>query len=131
MKGHAGIVKELLDKGAAVDAVDKDGATALYVAARDGHLTIVKELLANGAKVNSKDNYGHTALIMASMKVYDIITGMTGGGPANSTQTIATYMYQQTFLYNHFGKGSAIAITMMVIMMIIIIPYMLFTVRKD
>jgi ABC-type sugar transport system permease subunit len=70
-------------------------------------------------------------LVIASMKVYDIILGMTGGGPANSTQTMATYMRAQTFLYNHFGIGTAIAIVMLLMMLLIIVPYMIFTARSD
>ncbi len=30
-------------------------------------------------------------LIIAAMKVYDVIYGLTGGGPNNSTQTLSTY----------------------------------------
>jgi ABC-type sugar transport system permease subunit len=70
-------------------------------------------------------------LVIVSMKVYDIILGMTGGGPANSTQTLGTYMRAQTFLYNHFGIGTAIAIVMLLVMLLIIVPYMIFTARAD
>lgn len=69
--------------------------------------------------------------IISSLKVYDIISGMTGGGPANSTQTLATYMYSQTFLWDHWGKGTAIAVVMLAIMMFIIIPYVVFTARRE
>lgn len=69
--------------------------------------------------------------VITSMKVYDIISGMTGGGPANSTQTLATYMHAQTFLYDHWGKGTAIAVVMLMIMMLIVVPYIIFTARKD
>ena len=68
--------------------------------------------------------------IISSLKVYDIILVMTGGGPANATQTLATYMYNQTFTYNNYGQGSAIAMIMVVIMMGIIIPYIRFTSKK-
>jgi ABC-type sugar transport system permease subunit len=70
-------------------------------------------------------------LVIVSMKVYDVILGMTGGGPANSTQTLGTYMRAQTFLYNHFGIGTAIAIVMLLVMLLIIVPYMIFTARTD
>ncbi|MHC5374180.1 carbohydrate ABC transporter permease [Enterococcus sp. LJL120] len=70
-------------------------------------------------------------LIVAAMKVYDIVYGLTGGGPDNSTQTLATYMYSQTFMYNNVGKGTAIAILMLLMMMIVIIPYVSFTTRDD
>ena len=70
-------------------------------------------------------------LIIAAMKVYDIIKVMTGGGPGNATETLATYMYSQTFMYNNFGKGSAIASTMFLMMIFIIVPYVIYTAKED
>lgn len=70
-------------------------------------------------------------LIIGSMKVYDVIKVMTAGGPANSTQTLASYMYAQTFDFSNLGMGSAIATIMMLIMIVVIIPYVLFTTRED
>ena len=70
-------------------------------------------------------------LIIAAMKVYDIIKVMTGGGPGNSTETLATYMYSQTFMYSNFGKGSAIASVMFLMMIVIIVPYVIYTARED
>jgi raffinose/stachyose/melibiose transport system permease protein len=61
--------------------------------------------------------------IIRALKVYDIIIVMTGGGPANSTQTLATWMVLQTFRFTNYGKGTAIACVMLIMMMIIILPY--------
>ncbi|MDY3251171.1 MAG: sugar ABC transporter permease [Candidatus Choladocola sp.] len=69
--------------------------------------------------------------IIAALKVYDIIYVMTDGGPANSTQTLATYMYNQTFTFNNLGTGSAIATVMVIIMMVFIVPYIAFTMKED
>jgi len=69
--------------------------------------------------------------IITSMKVFDIVMGMTAGGPANSTQTLATYMHSQAFLWDHWGRGSAIAVVMLFIMMFIIIPYVVFTAKRE
>ena len=70
-------------------------------------------------------------LIIAAMKVYDIIKVMTGGGPGNATQTLATYMYSQTFMYSNFGKGCAVASVMFLMMIVIIVPYVLYTAKDD
>lgn len=69
-------------------------------------------------------------LFIAAMRVYDVIFGLTGGGPANSTQTLATYMVQQTFTFSNVGMGAAVAGVMLILMMIIIIPYVLFTTKE-
>lgn len=69
--------------------------------------------------------------IIASMKVYDIVYVMTDGGPANSTQTLATYMYNQTFTYSNLGIGSAIATVMVLIMMVVIVPYVAFSTKDE
>ena len=69
--------------------------------------------------------------IIASMKVYDIVYVMTDGGPANSTQTLATYMYNQTFTYSNLGVGSAIATVMVLIMLVVIVPYVAFSTKDE
>lgn len=68
-------------------------------------------------------------LITAAMKVFDVVQGLTGGGPNNSTQMLATYMYSQTFQYNNVGMGTAIACVMVVMMMVVIVPYISFTAK--
>lgn len=68
---------------------------------------------------------------VASMKVYDIIYGMTGGGPAESTHVLATWMYYQTFRFSNIGTGSAIAMFLVLITMIIIVPYVYYTTKKS
>lgn len=70
-------------------------------------------------------------LIVGAMKVFDIVQGLTGGGPNNATQMMSTYMYSQTFQYNNVGYGTAISILMVVFMLIVIVPYVMFTAREN
>jgi ABC-type sugar transport system permease subunit len=44
-----------------------------------------------------------------AFKVFDIIYVMTGGGPANGTQSIAYSTYQRAFSDEYYGYGSALA----------------------
>jgi len=68
-------------------------------------------------------------LVVAAMKVFDVIQGLTAGGPNNATQMMSTYMYSQTFQYNNVGRGTAIACVMVVMMMVVIVPYVSFTAK--
>lgn len=68
-KGDISTVKELLAKGADVNAKDNMfGRTALMWASENGHLELVQALLAKGADVNAKDNKGETALSLVKAK---------------------------------------------------------------
>ncbi len=58
--------------------------------------------------------------ISGSLKAFDQIYIMTGGGPAQSTELMATYMYNNTFLIYRYGYGSAIS-TMIIVLSLIII----------
>ena len=58
-------IKELLKKGADVNAQNKYGRTALMKAARDGNLDMVKYLAENGADLDASDKFGNTVLDIA------------------------------------------------------------------
>jgi multiple sugar transport system permease protein len=45
--------------------------------------------------------------VVYTLKTLDIILGLTNGGPANATQTLATRAYQVSFIEFDFGKGAA------------------------
>jgi len=48
-EGHLEFVNLLLDKRANMDAEEKDGATALWIASQQGRTDIVRLLVAEGA----------------------------------------------------------------------------------
>jgi multiple sugar transport system permease protein len=49
-----------------------------------------------------------------SIRVFDVIYVLTGGGPANTTETLAIYVYKILFQTLRFGYGSAVAVAMFV-----------------
>jgi ABC-type sugar transport system permease subunit len=54
-----------------------------------------------------------------AFKVFDIIYVMTGGGPANGTQTVTFLTYLQAFSAQRFSYGAALAyVTVLVILML-------------
>jgi raffinose/stachyose/melibiose transport system permease protein len=57
--------------------------------------------------------------IIGSLKYFDLIFVMTGGGPNNSTELMATYMYKQAFSYFNMGYASTISFTMFLIAFIV------------
>ncbi|MDY0094263.1 MAG: sugar ABC transporter permease [Candidatus Vecturithrix sp.] len=55
--------------------------------------------------------------IAGSMKSFDLIWAMTGGGPAHYTEVIAIYMYTNTFQFYKYGFGSAVSMVIVVLSM--------------
>ncbi len=53
--------------------------------------------------------------IIGSVKVFDLVFAMTGGGPNGLTNLPTTLMYNEAFKYSHYGLGSAIGIVIMII----------------
>jgi multiple sugar transport system permease protein len=47
--------------------------------------------------------------VIYTIKVLDLIVGLTGGGPANATQTLATRSYEMSFIEFDFGQGAALS----------------------
>ncbi|MGQ3200817.1 carbohydrate ABC transporter permease, partial [Microbacterium aurantiacum] len=62
--------------------------------------------------------------IVASLKTFDIVLGMTRGGPGRSSETLALTMYRETFNNSDYGLGSAIAVFLTVITLIASVLYL-------
>jgi raffinose/stachyose/melibiose transport system permease protein len=69
--------------------------------------------------------------VINSLKAYDLIVGMTGGGPAQSTQVLALWSVDQSFGQASFGRGSAVAMVLLALTLVIVVPYLLFTQRDQ
>jgi glucose/mannose transport system permease protein len=59
-----------------------------------------------------------------TIKAYDLVISLTGGGPGNSTQLPATFMYDFTFTRSQMAIGSASSILMLVAIAALIVPYL-------
>jgi multiple sugar transport system permease protein len=64
-----------------------------------------------------------------TVKVFDLVFIMTGGGPANGTQLLSTYAYQVGFSILNFGEAAAIA-TLMVLLVLLLNLVQLILQRK-
>ena len=53
-----------------------------------------------------------------TVKVFDLVVGLTGGGPANATQLITTWSYNLSFQVFSFGEGAALNNVLLVLALI-------------
>ncbi|WP_010495750.1 carbohydrate ABC transporter permease [Paenibacillus elgii] len=59
--------------------------------------------------------------ISGSLKAFDLIYVMTNGGPAHSTELLASYMYNNTFNVFRFGYGSAVSTAIIILSLLLIL----------
>ena len=62
--------------------------------------------------------------VVYTIKVIDIILGLTNGGPANATQTIATESYLLSFGQFEFGQGAALGNILILISLVFAVFYL-------
>jgi glucose/mannose transport system permease protein len=66
-----------------------------------------------------------------SLKIFDLIYTMTGKGPAFATDVPGIFMFETTFQGNHYSQGAAISIIMLLMVALIIIPYLVYSLRRE
>jgi raffinose/stachyose/melibiose transport system permease protein len=62
--------------------------------------------------------------IINSLKAFDIVYGMTQGGPAQSTQMLALWAFTQAMQLGDFGRGAAISVVLLLVTTAIVVPYL-------
>lgn len=65
-----------------------------------------------------------TTILIATLKIFDIVFVMTNGN--FGTEVMASQQYKQMFRFQDFGRGSAVAI----ILLIAVIPVMIYNLRQ-
>ena len=68
---------------------------------------------------------------MGAIRIFDIIFGITGGGPASSTATLLYQAYKYLFSDMNYGKGSAMSTIITLIILAISILYIRVLGRRD
>jgi raffinose/stachyose/melibiose transport system permease protein len=56
-----------------------------------------------------------TLMVIGSLKYFDLMWVMTGGGPVYSTSTMSTYLYQSAFKNYRVGYGATVASALFII----------------
>ncbi len=67
---------------------------------------------------------------MDALRVFDLIMVMTGGGPAGSTEVLSLYNYKTLFSHLDFGYGSALSMTLFLLVMFFSLVYVRIMVRR-
>ena len=114
LAGLQGVPREL-DEAAAID-----GATAFQ---RLRYVTL--PLLGPTIRI-----WAFLAII-GSIQLFDVIWIMTDGGPADASNTMATYMIDWSFKRFQFGYASAVAVIMLVISLVFALIWQRFVLRRD
>ncbi len=91
-----------------IEAARIDGATPLQVA-----LKVKLPLVMGVVKVTI------VLAVVGSLKYFDLIYVMTGGGPNGASEVMASYMYKLAFSSNNFGYGSAIGFLLLIITLVV------------
>ena len=114
LAGLQGISEEI-DEAAAVD-----GASTWF---RLRRLTL--PLLAPSLTVSI------TLTTIVGLRVFDQVIGLTGGGPAYATETLATQVYEQGFTNGRAGYGAAFGVLLTVLVAIISVTQVLVLRRRE
>ena len=62
--------------------------------------------------------------VLGSLTQFNLIWIMTRGGPVNSSEVMATYMYRYAFIRFQLGYGSAVALVMLAICLVFSVAYL-------
>jgi raffinose/stachyose/melibiose transport system permease protein len=69
--------------------------------------------------------------VIGSLQLFDIVWIMTLGGPANSSQTMLTYLYFNGVERAQFGYGATISVVLFIISFAFALAYQRFALRRD
>jgi raffinose/stachyose/melibiose transport system permease protein len=58
-------------------------------------------------------------MTILGLRVFDQIFALTGGGPGYATETLATGIFKETFVFGRFGYGAALATVLTVLILVI------------
>ncbi len=103
-----------------VEAAKIDGATPLQIAYK-----IKLPLIMGVIKVTI------VLAVVGSLKYFDLIYVMTGGGPNGASEVMASYMYKLAFSSNDFGYGSAIGFLLLIITLVVTVIIRKATATKE
>lgn len=69
--------------------------------------------------------------MIGSIQLFDIVWVLTGGGPANATTTMATYLINQGTARGNYGIAGAASVVLFVIALVMAVLYQTLVLRRD
>lgn len=69
--------------------------------------------------------------VIGGLRVFDIVYTMTKGGPANSSNVLANFMFMESFNNYRMGYGSSIAVILFLISLAFIVIYLRQFMKKE
>jgi raffinose/stachyose/melibiose transport system permease protein len=69
--------------------------------------------------------------IIGALQLFDLVWATTKGGPVNASNTMAIYMYDWGFRRQQLGYGSAVAVLIFIIALVLALLYQRFVMRRD
>jgi raffinose/stachyose/melibiose transport system permease protein len=72
-----------------------------------------------------------TMTLVFGLRVFDQVLALTGGGPVNASQTLATEIYERTFVFGQFGYGAAIAVVLTALIAVMVIMQLTVLRRRE
>ncbi len=70
-------------------------------------------------------------LTTGALRTYDILVTATEGGPGRASNTIVYYIYNIAFKQKLYGYGSAISITLIIVLLIVAVAQLMFFRKKE
>ncbi|WP_420807830.1 carbohydrate ABC transporter permease [Antribacter gilvus] len=69
--------------------------------------------------------------MIGALQLFDMVWILTGGGPANATTTMATFLISQGTKASNFGIAGAASVILFVIALVMAVFYQVFILRRD
>lgn len=102
------------------EAAEIDGARAFHVATRIT-LPLLSSQIVLVLMLRTLDTF----------RLFDKVYALTGGGPANATQTLSFFIYREGFTFFNFGRSGAASVLTMGIVSVLALVYIQRLFRED
>ena len=70
-------------------------------------------------------------VLNGSLRSFDVSFLLTKGGPSNASELMSTYMYKQAFTSQRYGYGSAVAMAIVILCLVIGLGFRKMTAERE